>query len=1056
MDNYERINQLKSLIYISNQDNIEYSDLFLKDENGETLLEHIVKKNITIYKNKLLEEISNNYEMLYYMITNNYFLDKYYNIDLLFQRRDGKSLIEIIFEKSYYNMPSESIYRLFEKESGTYMFERLLAVNENNACKLIENINNFDTLYNCLKEIGKLSLMKHATEYCFMQQTPNNVTMLEELIEMNVNLSDVTDEKSYRIAEILYINNDYLSLLNMDCEILMNYPSPSDNYIQRLIQKYQNGENIPFSKFTPKSNDNKTVAEVNILLLRNNIEYRKPGYYSIIHSFNLENNKPILLHMLDIDKNLVLQNFNLNDLLENLRKYIASSKSIEKDKLENLNIDELLALLPQFRQFEEDLLSGKITKIEKETYYADALLQPMQNGITPLEYALKNNIPLYTKYNLPLKEAVLYIKYKKNIDYLKEKTLYEEVSPGKKLIDLLIENERISVIKNTCKKDLQIMDYCIKYNRFDFISQDILNELFVISNGHFLAEKYLNNPAFITAISSFKLPKKTSLLIYQMGYKNILISACEDILLTKTNNGTILDDLLSSNISPNFYQYDFESIETLNILLAHNRPDLLYNAKLSLLMDYPSKDNNYLQYLIECYKNGINVHFEKRTFKCDDKELMARCYIQMTKNGLNGFLDTLKENDLLDKVNNKPNLLYYLISIDSDLTINKILSLNLKKNPNIFTELKILGISETMLNLSYDKFNCSEIIRNAYNREYAEEIISPVEDLLEELRLLFQNDGKSNMEFIDALITSYRYSTSINPIFIEELKTMIKIKKANPNFYYIHEIDGGFFSKHKGIVVEDSTISVLNHETGHAIHCFVSDYEVPENYHDLITSIVSDPTWLNKIAEYSSKFHEIKKQVYERATMIVDSYINASVADEEASKISEMLETEKEKFIQQYLDKGYTRETLDVVLSSSFTKEEFLNQKRKIEIEEVVDFIMRSEYDAFIAIGDIIDAISDGKFRSRLLHDDENNIIPSAYGHGVRYYYDDNPNELLRIRFTEMIANYSSIIKSKHANEIIEVLQNIVGNEFVTMLDDFYKKRLINAVEYDYESEKTR
>ena len=312
------------------------------------------------------------------------------------------------------------------------------------------------------------------------------------------------------------------------------------------------------------------------------------------------------------------------------------------------------------------------------------------------------------------------------------------------------------------------------------------------------------------------------------------------------------------------------------------------------------------------------------------------------------------------------------------------------------------------------------------------------------------------MEFVEALITSYRYSISINPIFIEELKAMISIKKANPNFYYIYKKDGGYFSKIDGVVVENSTISVLNHETGHAIHHFVSDYEVPKNYHNLINSISNDPEWLNKITMYSSKFQEIKHQVREKAKRIVDSYINTSIADEEAQKINEMLEKEKEKFIQQFLDKGYTRETLDIVLADSFTKEDFLKQKKEIEIEEVVDTIMHYEYDAFIAIGDIIDAISDGKFRSHLLHDYENKVIPSAYGHGVKYYYKDNTKEFLRIRFTEMIANYSSIIKSKYANEIIEFLRNIVGNDLVTMLDDFYKKRLINASEYNYENGKTR
>ena len=1058
MAEFQRINELKKLSYISEKHNVLYSDLLLKDENDQTFLDYIIKKKVSILDKNLLKEISKNYEMLYYMFSNNYYIDKFDNIDILFEKKYDKTLIELMFEKNSFKlkiMSLEIIYRLFEKTKEEYPINKLLEINEDNCKELIKKINNINTLYNCFKDIGKLDLLKYANENCLISQL-NNETVLENLIKMNVNISDITDDKSFRIAKILYDNKQYDALLKMDCQILMNYPNSTNNYLELLIQKYRNGENIPFENMKPKSENNKIAAEVNMIFLKNNIKYQKPSSFDLINPFDFYNRKPILLYMLENDRNIVFKFFDSSELLENLKYYLQYNRNFPKESLDNLSFDELYNLLPQKKQFEQDLIDGKITSIEQNTYYSDCLFEPMNNGMTPYEYALINNIPIKLGTKPSINEILLLVKYKKDINSINEQTLYEEIAPNKKVIDYLIENKYYYTINYSCENDLRIIDYCIKYNRFDIINNNILDELFVISNNHFLGEKLLNNPNFQKKLENYVISKESALKLYQLGYKNLLINSSENLLLSKINNKTILDDLLDSNISPTFHGYDFQSMETLNILLKHNRLDLLYNAKLELLMNYPSKDNNYLQLLINAYKKGTKVNFEKMAFKYGQNEDVARCYIQMTQNELYGFLDNLEEDDLLKKDEKNNSLLYYLINLDKDLTLNKIIRNSLKKKESIFTELKMLGVDEALLNLSYDKFDCSEICLNIYNDEYAQNINSPVEELLNELKILFEKDGKSDMNIINALITSYRYCTIINPIFIEELKKLITIKQQHPDFYYTKQIDAGYFSQFKGVVVEDNTISTLNHETGHAMHYYLTNYEVPPNYNELINSINQEPKWLDNINQYSIKFQEILKKIREQAKQIVDKYIVITQNSDDEKRIDEMLNTEKEKMIQKYLEKGYSRETLDIVLSSSFTRDEFVSQKKEIEIEEVVDMIMRTEYDAFISIGDIIDAISTGKFRSSLLHNDEQETILPAYGHGVKYYYRDDINKSSEIKFTEMIANYSSIIKSKQANEIIKILRDIVGNELVDMLDNFYKSKFLNLEEYKYETERTR
>ena len=51
--------------------------------------------------------------------------------------------------------------------------------------------------------------------------------------------------------------------------------------------------------------------------------------------------------------------------------------------------------------------------------------------------------------------------------------------------------------------------------------------------------------------------------------------------------------------------------------------------------------------------------------------------------------------------------------------------------------------------------------------------------------------------------------------------------------------------------------------------------------------------------------------------------------------------------------------------------------------------------------------------------------------------------------FTEMVANYSVIIKSKRSEEALQILRAIVGDELVDLLDDFYKEKILKLPTYE-------
>lgn len=1044
MDDYDRINELKKLKTIGNSVEIKDSDLYLKDESNKTLLEYIVENNVSIFNDELLMYISNNYDVLLYMVNNNYFIRKYYNIDLLFDESKGESIIELIFKKRPYeisNMSIDIINRLFENNSGKYMIEKMLNQNQSGCIELIKKVTNFDTLYSCLSDMGKLDLMKYSNENCLLSKTSNGITMLEELINMGENIN--FRSSSYRVAETLYNNKHYQELLELDCSILVNYPDNSNNYLSLLINKFKEGENIPFNYVLLHSNDNRSLALANILLLKNNIPYMKPSINYLINLYDSDNYKPALIYMLEMDKDLTFQHFNSKEVIEILKKHIIKVTGIEEALLVGLDLNSIIDYLPKPENLINRLVNEKKEQIDKKDIYRDDLLYTMDDGTTILEYAFKNNIKIYDYYSpKTIREIIIGLKYDK-VYNISENLLYEKIDDNKELIEYLIENQYFTILKSSSEKNLRIMDYCIKYNRFDIISSNILNELFVEHNGSFLAEKYLNNDEFLNRLQGYDLDKRKALKLYEKGYKQIMIHAKEDALLTKYNGTTILDDLLKSNMTPTFYGYDFKSPETIKILYDNNRPELMYNATLELLMNYPDKENNYMLYLIECHKKGINVNFEKKNYMDDDKELLARCYIQMTRNGLIGYLNNLEADNLISSENDEKSLLYYLIKIDRNITLERILNYQLKKSSKIFAELKLLGIEDGLLNISYDRFNCADMCRKVYNGEYDKDIESPVEELLEELRQLFENDGKSDKDLINALIIGYRYSTSVDPMFIEELMKLIEIKKNNPTFYYTKEQDTGYFNKSKGVLVEDSTISTLIHETGHAMHYYLTNFGFPKDYSDLLLKINADDSWISRIELYAKMFQEIKSEVSKKASTIVLEHIIPTREDNDSENIISLLSDEKDKIIQQYIERGYSRETLDIVLNGSFTLDEFVRQKKKIETMEVEDTIMRYDYDAFIAIGDIIDAISGGKFKSKVLKSETGEIIPSAYGHGIRYYSRYNELQSLEKKFTEMIANYATIIKSKNNVVILKLLRGIVGDELVEMLDEFYKEKIV-------------
>ena len=125
-------------------------------------------------------------------------------------------------------------------------------------------------------------------------------------------------------------------------------------------------------------------------------------------------------------------------------------------------------------------------------------------------------------------------------------------------------------------------------------------------------------------------------------------------------------------------------------------------------------------------------------------------------------------------------------------------------------------------------------------------------------------------------------------------------------------------------------------------------------------------------------------------------------------------------------------EQLDIILSDMYTPEEYIEHQKRIFIDENVDAVLRNESSSFFPIGDILDAIYEGRLHSGTLKDHLGEGIGRTGGHGLYYYYATDHG------FDEMIANFAAISKTGDGEEKLQMLKSIVGDEVYDMISNFY------------------
>lgn len=530
--------------------------------------------------------------------------------------------------------------------------------------------------------------------------------------------------------------------------------------------------------------------------------------------------------------------------------------------------------------------------------------------------------------------------------------------------------------------------------------------------------------------------------------ENIWLSNTRDVFKdTVVKDQTILEYMLDNNYDikiPCIFEED-----TLKILYQKNRPDLLVKASASLLMTRINDNYTYLDYILDCINKGdfeYNIANITAPIKPDMK---AEFYLDIARHDMIGYVkNSLNLNTLLKKYDNKT-LLDYFLDKDSELTLNKILDKSDKMNYSVMIILKSRGIKDNDSILNINKDNAS-FVKNTPDTYYGP-LDNDSDYLIKELERLFISDGKSDKDLINLLITGYRNALFINyDITIREIEKLIEIKKNNfDKFYYVKDKNSSYFSPSKGcIFINDSYISVVIHETGHALHHYLTGSEVPDNYDEIVKRAEENKELLTKTSKYFESCNKIMKNIKNYFLNLANEVLTAHYSKQENIMDIQSIAS---KDISEYRDKFKSlkipEEQLEQILQETFSVEEYIKREAIIVASELTYTTIRNNYASIGATNDIIDAIYRGKVCDGVLKSADGQKIASFGGHGIRYYSQKKHG------FDEMIAQFAVLVKSKGAEENLQVLRNIVGDEVYNMISNFY---YTNILEMDINKSKNQ
>ena len=740
------------------------------------------------------------------------------------------------------------------------------------------------------------------------------------------------------------------------------------------------------------------------------------------------------------EKDLFIE-FDGKRLIEYILKKNEMTKSMIESIHENIEIIDLLCNSNNYlylNYLSKDIITKLITKDN--------------NGIYPIEKYLNNEslmdiiIPSIDDINIILEICDKYNNYDliKSVEARMFMTNYKD---NRTVFQFLLNDKNVvPVCLINIPEDIVFIKYLIKNNLYDYLKKaDEFVLLLEISPGKTLLEFLIEN-GYDPEIDCV-FDKKTINILYKKQRLDLANEPNEDILLTpikelfgdaSLGNKTFFEYMIEKG-----YKIKYSRIRNkrlLKICYLEQRPDLLVNARISDLLKPIDETYTYFDFLLDAISNkGLKAKVPRAPNSSNVNEHI-KYYTIIAKHDMMEYIGKLNVENLLKKYGNKT-LLEHLLDTNSDLTLNKILSEELKAVSVIAIILKNRGIDQKVVNVSKEKDkDATEYIKNINNHLGIGPLPEEGERLLNELKLLFLTDGKSDKDLITALTIGYRNALMNNyDINIIEVKKLIEIKKENKHiFYYIKNDECSFFSQSNGsIFCEKANTNTLLHETGHALHFYIAKMKTPDEYQRIVEEARKNPEVLAKTEEYATNYRKLVDHITLLVEQRYDSFFKDYYDSKKIEEIKKNLSKSKEEKKKEYKFLRIPEEQLDIILSDMFTPAVYIEHQKRIFIYENIDAILGNQFASLSSICDILDAIYEGKLRSGALKNSEGENITIIDGHGLHYYYATLHG------FDEMIANFATISKAGDAEEKLKMLKSIVGDGVYDMIRNFYYQDIL-------------
>jgi len=718
-----------------------------------------------------------------------------------------------------------------------------------------------------------------------------------------------------------------------------------------------------------------------------------------------------------------------------------------------------------FKMSIEDIIEGiKLRTIkrltDKDYLQVEDFLEKDENGKTLLELVYDYNIQLDDKMTTRLvnnpdiireclkhKYSILVNKPNKYVllnSSVSSNTLFMPINGNETLIEILIKKDLVSMYIIKSINDIRVFDICKKYNRYDLIQ-------FLSDN--LLLSKYGNNDTLFEYLISKNQVNEN--MIANMAYSYKVINICKKynklylfkhsninyLFYTFKDGSSIMDHLIKANQADR---------ETFRIIGNHNQNivlnSIVSNKAYRYLVYYPNvlfletHNGYYLDYVLDNYNKSMDLYLTHIPVDSLPLRSQAILYLKCAEHGLIKFLPKLSEDKLLTKEGDKT-LLTEMLKIDKRKTVEKVLTNSMLSNSNIALALSFFGI-----NVRGTDVPVPQKERGTKNKKKYLEIEIPkhIENKIYNLSRLFLIDGKSDKDAVDVLVASYKNLAKNGYVYLErEIDLLTEYKKRNPNFLIRRTDKKPYFAFNDRIIfLNDSSMDAFNHELGHALHFIGANRCIPRNFKYEITKIQSDPKGLTRVDQYSQMYYKIEEVASKEAERIYEREYGHYFDNNAISKINHLIELDKKEKLKRYGNYGIDSRILEKAINNLYkcSVSEYIENFKRVKIEEIKTSLLYEKYTSMSALGDILDAIYQGRLKGELCKNSKGETIYISFGHGLNYYNEEQS------MFDEIMADYSQIIKEKDGKEAIEFLRYVVGDDFVDMISKYYEKEVLNFV----------